>query len=202
MIRAPKKYNNAYVQVDNLGSPLYGLTEVGNKIVKLYPCKKEIKFVVLPEYGEFQLDRYDIGDCWKNETEFKYVKGQIVIANGCFEGMKDFKLILPAKTSVKIEPRAFDSDANVQLILPENYGLHTITETYEETDKKEASQKRYTLIADKHIKIATFGDPCVMSANFNPNFLAGNVSVNKDIFIRNGEFVSTKYENFDGSEIE
>lgn len=197
MIRAPRKYNNAYVQVDNKGEPLYGLTEIGNKLIKLYPCAKDIKYVVLPEYGEINLDRYDIGESWMNDKELKYVRGQIVLADGCFEGMKDFKLVLPARTSVKIETLAFDSDANVQLILPENYELKTIVETHDKNIGNISFPKHYTLIADKNVKVMTFGKPNVMSEKFDSDYLCGNVSVNQEIFVRNGEFVSTKYDSSD-----
>ena len=197
MIRIPKKYNNAYIQVDNLGEPIYGLTEVGNKIIKIYPCVKDVKYVVLPEYGELNLSRYDIGDSFMNTGEVKYVSGQIVLADGCFEGLKDFKLIIPAKFSVKIEPHAFDSDAKVEIILPEDYELKTIKEIHNKNTEKTEYTKHYTLIADKNIKVSTFGEPISISEKFNSDYLRGNVKVNDEIFVRKGEFVSKKYDSSD-----
>ena len=185
MIRTPKKYNHAYVQVDNHGEPLYGLTEVGNIISKIYPCQKDIKYVVLPEYGEINLDRYDIGESWMNDKELKYIEGQIIIGEYCFKGMKDFKLVLPARTSVRINPLAFDSDANVELILPKGYALKTIVETY----ANNPTPKRYTLIADKDVHVMTFGEPIVQSQPFNSDFLNGEVSISKELRVRDGEFV-------------
>ena len=198
MIRTPKKYNHAYVQVDNKGEPLYGLTEVGNIISKIYPCQKDIKYVVLPEYGEINLDRYDIGESWMNDKELKYIEGQIILGEHCFEGMKNFKLVLPARTSVKINPLAFDSDAKVELILPEGYELKTIVETH----ANNPTPKRYTLIADKAVKVMTYGEPMVQSQPFNPDFLDGNVTISKELRVKNGEFVSAKESDFDGTEIQ
>lgn len=201
MIRTPKKFNNAYVQVDNTGAPLYGLTEVGNVITKIYPCKKDIQYVVLPEYGEINLDRYDIAESFKNQSELRYVQGQMVLADGCFEGMKKFKLILPAKTSVKIEPNAFDADAEVEFILPEDYELKTITKTATSEAAKN-NQTPYTLIADKNVRISVFGEPIIIGSDYESNNIRGQISVNKEFFIRNGEFVSKKYDSYKFTEIE
>ena len=197
MIRIPKKYNHAYVQVDNLGEPLYGLTEVGNKITKIYPCKKDIKYIVLPEYGELDLKRNDISESYMNNDELKYVKGQLVLADGCFEGLKDIKIILPARTSVKIEQFAFDADANVEFILPEDYELKTISEIYYKNIGNLSFPKHYTLIADKAVRVSTFGQPMCQSEKFTPDYLRGNVQVNNEIFVRKGEFVSKKYDSSD-----
>lgn len=202
MIRLPKKFKNVFMQVDNRGEWLYALVVEGNKIVNLYPMQKEIPYVVLPvlEAQPYKPTNLDITGEIHSEEEKNYINGQMIIDEYAFSDIKKTKIILPQETSVRIEPTAFDADADIEFILPENFDMKTIT-TVKQTYGTPTFPKHHILIADKNLIVQTFGNPWYESNPYNSNIVNARCSVNKKMYVKDCDikFFSNKIEKEEAS---
>ena len=201
-IKIPKRVGgNAFLQLDFRGDYAYAYTTDGNKITKCINFNEKNPYFVLPEVckNPQEPDRWDIEESFKSQNELNYVVGQLVLDEDSFRKTasddertspfpKHYTIILTQRTSVRIDPLAFDPDSEVEFILPENFELKTI-QTYKQKHGQVTFPRQYILIADKNVNVNTFGNPWFESEQFNPDYINAKVSVNKNFVVRDGDLI-------------
>lgn len=201
-VKVPKRVGgNAFLQFDFRGDYAYAYTTDGNKITKCINLNENTPYFVLPEVCKApqEPDRWDIGESFKSQDELDYVRGQIVLGKGCFRKTasddenapsfpKHYTIILTQRASVCIDPLAFEPDSEVEFILPENFELKTIRTIGFKRFGGFNPPKNHILIADKNMKVCTFGNPNYTNEAFNPDLISAKLSVNKTWCIKDGGF--------------
>lgn len=61
----------------------------------------------------------------------QYLKGNIIIGDNCFKGIKKLKIIVPFNFSVSFDLKAFDKDAVIEISTLANMGLIKVNYTFQ-----------------------------------------------------------------------
>lgn len=61
----------------------------------------------------------------------QYLKGNIIIGDNCFKGIKKLKIIVPFNFSVSFDLKAFDKDAVIEIYTLANMGLIKVNYTFQ-----------------------------------------------------------------------
>ena len=156
----PRKCGEMYIKFDDNNEPEYGFL-VGfnsiNKFIKL--CDKEIDTIILPPIVESEKCAVESIDENKKQDKFMleaekdylqdYITGRLKICDKCFKGIKKARIIVPFENSVMLDWGCFDSDAEIEFVLPKNLGLKQIKRRFDTYFDYE--NENWTLIADKNI---------------------------------------------------
>lgn len=200
MINPPKKFGNMYIKTDTkTGNLLYGFIVNGRTIEKFINPSDNIPIcITLPILNEDLTGAK--GDTSKDKKEklINYVEGNIQIASGCFEGIKNATIVVPQNSSVALCAGSFDKDARVEFILPPNMEIKKITHSHDTGIDRETSW--YPLLADSRLKGSLSVDRDNFSVKnydntFNHHF---NILVNKDfcVDVKNFKVASRGLEKF------
>lgn len=194
MINLPKKIGENYVKFDKNGKPEYGFEVKYNKIITKFVnfTNKTPKVIILPIINYkyvptdercLDSDLYHVGD---------YVNGNVEIAEECFKGIMNAKIVVPNNTSIMLNDGCFEKGANIEFILPINMGIKQVFRNYNCGGFYE--KENWTLLADKRLKkdmgswrnaysIKNFSNECNVDVILN---------VNKEYCVDNGNIVKVK----------
>ena len=201
----PRKCGKMYIMFDDNNQPEYGFEVVGNKIKKFIPLTdKEIVSIVLPklvENNEFDISSIDEKSHYKamlyfQKTEMReYITGCVKICDGCFDGLKKAKIIVPFENSIMLDWGSFEQDADVELVMSPNLTLKQIYRRFDTGFDYE--RENWTIVGDKKISGQFgFGKDEFSILNFNEkdlDYKVANFTVNhsfledKNKSIENGE---------------
>ena len=78
-----------------------------------------------------------------------YIEGRVKICDGCFQGIKKAKIIVPFENSIMLDWGCFEDDAEIEFLLPENLTLKQIYRRFDTGFDYE--HENWTLIGDKNI---------------------------------------------------
>ena len=135
-----KKYGEMYIKFDENNEPEYGFIVDGeNNITKYVNLSvKDHKKIILPSLV------YDYKFYGPSKS---YLRGKVIICEGCFDWLRKVEIIVPFKNSIAISEKAFCETSEVGLVVPEGYGLRKIMRTC--NDGVEKKRDEWVLVADK-----------------------------------------------------
>lgn len=133
---------NTYIQYGQDGKPEYVVVckTGGGKVYieKVIPLRDKVNEVVLPRVvGDTHFFMpTDLGkqceaiEYYKSDRATNYAKGVVRIKNLCFEGMGDIKVVVPFRNSIMLENKAFDSNTNIEFVLPSGMTFRNVSREY------------------------------------------------------------------------
>lgn len=157
-MKTPIKTGKLYVQYDNNNKPIYCFRVKGDRIIE-YSNLTEApqKTIVLPIIKEDEpfvpLNKEKVNteiayEEYKNYID-EYCNGNIVICRGCFECVKEAKIIVPFENSIKLEYDCFDEDANITFQTNNKLALKQIDLFYDTGFSYEEDSR--VIVADKNL---------------------------------------------------
>lgn len=152
---------NTYIQYGNDGNPEYVVLceKKGSRvsIQKVIPLRDNVEEVILPRVVADKAFAMPINVGKQNEAlayyeadkASNYAKGIVRIKNSCFEGMGDVKVVVPFRNSIVLENKAFDTNSNIEFVLPSGMALRNVTREYGARYK---GYEDWVVIANKELK--------------------------------------------------
>ena len=196
MINLPKKIGDKYVKLDKNGKPEYGFEVKYNKIITKFVnfTNSTPKVIILPIVNDkyvptdercLDSDLYHIGD---------YVDGNVEVANNCFKGIKNLKIVVPYNTSIMLNKDCFDKGTDIEFILPVNMSIKQVFRSYDNGVQYE--KENWTLLADKRLKkdMGSWRNAYSIK-NFSKEYnIDVNFKVNNEYYVENGQVIKNAKE--------
>ena len=79
----------------------------------------------------------------------QYLKGNIIVGDNCFKGIKKLKIIVPFNFSVSFDLKAFDKDAVIEISTLANMGLIKVNYTFQTAVDEE--NESWILLGQKNL---------------------------------------------------
>lgn len=181
-MNTPKKLGKTYIKFDDKNQPEYEFVVFGNNIQKFIPLTNNDSTnlsIVLPKLVESAkpevttIDEtipYTTYSYMEKQNLKNYIVGKVKISDGCFEGIKKARIIVPFENSIMLDYGSFDEGADIELVLPGNLDLKLIcrrTNTGSGYERKE-----WILICDKNtagpFNIGIDGPDEFLIVDYNP----------------------------------
>ena len=175
-MNTPKKCGKMYIKFDDKNQPEYGFVVSGNRIQKFIPLTDNDSIyvsIILPkliESAEPEIKSIDESNPHKSMLYMQkqkledYVVGKVKICDGCFEGIKKARIIVPFENSIMLDWGSFDKDADIELVMSKNLDLKQIYRRFDTGYDYE--RENWTIIGDKNIS-GQFGNGTYGSDQFS-----------------------------------
>ena len=160
-MNTPKNCGKMYIKFDDKNQPEYGFVVSGNNIQKFIPLTDNGSIyigIILPkiiESAKPEITTIDESSPYKSilymqKQKLKdYVTGKVKICDGCFEGIKKARIIVPFENSLMLDWGSFDKDADIELVVAKNLNLKQIYRRFDTGFDYE--KENWTIIGDENI---------------------------------------------------
>lgn len=151
----PIKCGEMYIKFNREHKPEYGFIVKGNIIKTFVNLTDNLpQNIVLPYINQNAF----VPTCQKQMDIAKqltagenYVKGNIKIAQGCFQGLKSVNIVVPFNSSIMLYSKCFEEKAEVEMTVPTNMELKQVIRSF--VTSMDYERESWTLLADKDIDI-------------------------------------------------
>ena len=164
-MRIPKKCGDMYIMFDENGNVQYGFVvdyltikrfinlsdKMPTEIVlpRLVKEDKVTTWPVLTKEQEEELTKEGLMQ-YVEQQRGKYLKGQIMINDKCFKGVKNARIIVTSKEPVNFAESVFDNDAVIEFVLPKQMKIKDVFSR--QNGYFDYIDEKWLLIADKRIQ--------------------------------------------------
>lgn len=151
-IKMPVSYGDLYIYFDRNNDLRYAfkVNHDFNIIESFFNLTNKMpEEIVLPNINEhaYVIENNMLAKDFKKSSQ--YLQGNIIVGNKCFQGINKLKLIIPFNSSISFDLKAFDKNANIEILTLENMGFTQVDYTFQTAVDEE--NESWILLAQKNL---------------------------------------------------